>query len=206
MWKYKLFRELATGFYLVQLDLRDGAQFTADHVIAVHIIKDWKLCNDPEEYVGHMLDNRGRADFVQLKDIDVDQGADVGETILNLFLGIPNSRITSIIRLKPRTVKNSSYVQAANTAARFKDRRVTRQWTLQNSTQSTSATSSQASNCRKRRNQRTKSRKSTSKTVEKVKRLYKCELPPHLRPRKPVHAVPPVRSSTTSSAGCKNTF
>ena len=46
-------------------------RFIAEHVIAVHIIKDWKLCDDPEEYAMCLLDNRGRSDFVQLKDIEV---------------------------------------------------------------------------------------------------------------------------------------
>ena len=46
-------------------------RFTAEHAIAVHIIKDSKLCDDPEEYATCLLDNRGRSDFVQLKDIKV---------------------------------------------------------------------------------------------------------------------------------------
>ena len=51
LWKSKLFRELDVGFYWVQVDLRDSVQFTVEHVIAVHIIKDWKLCHDPGENV-----------------------------------------------------------------------------------------------------------------------------------------------------------
>ena len=43
---------------------------------------------------------------MQLRDIDVKRRVDVGKTILSLFLGVPNSRIAFIIRLKPRTEKN----------------------------------------------------------------------------------------------------
>lgn len=200
----------------MQLDLRNSAQFAAEHVIAVHIIKDWKLCNDPEEHVLCLLDNRGRSDFAQLKDIDVKRGTDIGETILSLFLGIPNSRITSIICLKPCTEKNSSYAQAAKTAAEFKDRRLTRRLSSQNSSLTTSSTSSQTSTRRRRGNQRAKSRKSKSNTIERMKKLYKHTLPSklHLQPRcaitsdlpwRPVHEEIPVRSLNTRS-GRKGTF
>ena len=78
LWKDKLFHELGAGFYWVQLDLRDGVQFAVEHVIAVHIFKEWKLRNDPEEYVACLLDNRGRSDFAQLQDIDGKRGTDAG--------------------------------------------------------------------------------------------------------------------------------
>ena len=125
-WKSKLFRELDAGFYWAQLDLRDSAQFAAEHVIAVRIVKDWKLCDDPEENVACLLDDRGRDDFAQVKDIDIKRGIHAGETILSLFLGIPNSPIASIIRLKPRAEKNSSHARAAQAAVEFKDKRMTR--------------------------------------------------------------------------------
>ena len=64
-----------------------------------------------------LLDNQGRYDFMQLRDINIKRGVDAGETILSLFVGIPNSQITSIIRLKPCTEKNSTYFQASWTAA-----------------------------------------------------------------------------------------
>ena len=152
LWKSKLFRELDAGFYWVQLDLRDSVQFAAEHVIAVHIMKDWKLCDDPEENVVCLLDNRGCHDFVQVKDIDLERGIDAGETILSLFLGIPNSRVTSIIRLKPRAEKNSSYARAVQTAVEFKDKRMTRHLSSQNSALNTSVTSSKTSARRKRGN------------------------------------------------------
>ena len=66
-------------------------QFTTEHAIAVHVIKDWKLCEDSKKNVMCLLVNRGRSDFVQLRNIDVKHGVDVGKTILNLFLGFPNS-------------------------------------------------------------------------------------------------------------------
>ena len=40
VWKSNLFRELVAGFYWVQLDLRNSVQFTAEHDIAAHIMKD----------------------------------------------------------------------------------------------------------------------------------------------------------------------
>ena len=122
LWKSKLFRELAVGFYWVQLDLRDGVRYTAEHVVAAHIFKDWKLCKDPEEYVACLLDNRGRSDFAQLLNIDRTDGTDAGEAIFSLFLGISDSRITSVIRIQPRTERNSTYNQAVRTAVKYKDK------------------------------------------------------------------------------------
>ena len=49
------------------------------------------MCEDPDENVMCLLDNQGQGDFAQLREIDVKCGVDVGETILSLFLGIPNS-------------------------------------------------------------------------------------------------------------------
>ena len=38
-----------------------------------------------------LLDNQGRGDFVQLRDVGVKRRVDAGETILSLFLSILNS-------------------------------------------------------------------------------------------------------------------
>ena len=204
LWKSKLFRELAVGFYWVQLDLRDGVQFTAEHVIAVHIFKEWKLCNDPEEYVACLLDNRGRSDFVQLQDIDGKRGTDVGENIFCLFLGIPNSRITSVIRLQPRTEKNSTYSQAADTAAKYKDKRLTRRLSSQYSSLTTSTTSSRSKNSRRRGKQRAKSRTSKSNTIERVKRLYNRALHStlHLQPMTVINSDLPRKSESGNTSEC----
>ena len=59
LWKSKLFCDLAVGFYWVQLDLRHSVQHAVEHVVAVQILKDWKLCEDPNENVACLLDNRG---------------------------------------------------------------------------------------------------------------------------------------------------
>ena len=125
-------------------------------------------------------------DFVQVKDIDVKRGTDAGENVLSLFLGIPDSRITSIISLKPRTEKNSSHARAAQTAVEFKDKRMTRHLSLQNSASKTSVTSSKASTRGKRGNKRARGKKSKSNTVERVKKLCKRTSPsgPKLRPRR----------------------
>ena len=56
------------------------------------------------------MDNHGEGDFVQLSDDDVKCRVDVCETIFCLFLEIPNSHLTSIIKLKPRTKNNSACV------------------------------------------------------------------------------------------------
>ena len=85
----------------MQLNLHDSVQFAAGHVVADHVIKDWKMCEGPNENGVYLLDNRNQDNFVQLRDIHVKCRVDVGETILSLFLGIPNSQITSIIRPKP---------------------------------------------------------------------------------------------------------
>ena len=41
-WKTKLFRDSPEGYYWVQVDLKDSLQFTAEHIFAVHIFKDWR--------------------------------------------------------------------------------------------------------------------------------------------------------------------
>ena len=50
----------------------------------------------------------------------------VGKKILNIFLDLPNCQIIAIIKLKPYTEKNSTYVQALWTEVTFKDRRWTK--------------------------------------------------------------------------------
>ena len=170
-----MFCDLAVGFYWVQLDLRDGVQHAVEHVVAVQILKDWKLCEDPNENVACLLDNRGRRDFVQLRDVDVKRGIDVGETIFSLFLEIPNSRLTSIIRLEPRVGKNSTYYQASRTAAEFKDRRLTRQSCAISLTNLSSSTTSEVRTPRQRnkgksRGRKTKAKKAGLQVINKYKR------------------------------------
>ena len=60
-------------------------QFVAEHAVAVYIIKDWKTCEDPDENVMCLLDNRSRGDFVQLRVSDIKCRVDAGKTILSLF-------------------------------------------------------------------------------------------------------------------------
>ena len=60
-------------------------------------------------------------------DIDIKRSIDMGETIFSLFLGISNSRVTSIMKLKPHAEKNSTHVEASCTAVAFKDHHLTRQ-------------------------------------------------------------------------------
>ena len=89
--------------------------------------KDWELCEDPDGCVACLIDNRDRVDYEQRSDVDVQSEIDAGETILSLFLGIPKCRITSIIKVKSGTRKNSTYAQASRTAKEYADCRVTRQ-------------------------------------------------------------------------------
>ena len=56
--KSNLFCELVVRYYWVQLDLRDSAQFTIEHVVAVHVFKDQQLCEDPGENAACLIDNR----------------------------------------------------------------------------------------------------------------------------------------------------
>ena len=58
---------------------------------------------------------------MRICDVNVKCGINAGETIFSLFLGMPNSRVTSIMKLKPCTKKNSVCVQASRTAAAFKN-------------------------------------------------------------------------------------
>ena len=93
----------------MQVDLRDSIKFTAEYVIAVYILMDWKLCNNPKQNIAFLTDNREGGDYIQKCDLNKVSNVDVGEQIFSLFLNLPNSRIMSIIRLKSRTAQNSTY-------------------------------------------------------------------------------------------------
>ena len=108
------------------MDFRDSVLFTAEYIIVIQILKDQRLCDNSSNNVVILMDNRGRGDFVQVCNINVKHDINVGETIFSLFLGTPNSHITSIMKLKPQTEKNSTCVQALHTAAAFKDHCLTR--------------------------------------------------------------------------------
>ena len=62
----------------------------------------------PSENVTYLMANRGQGNFAQLCNINVKNRVNVGETIFSLFLGIPNSYLTSIMKLKPHGAKNSA--------------------------------------------------------------------------------------------------
>ena len=173
-WKSKIFCELEIGFCWVQLDLRDSAQCAADHAVAMHIFRDWRLCDDPEENVMRMVDNRGRADFVQLKDANVKSGIDAGEAMFRLFLGATNSRIASIVKLKQRAEKNSAHAQASRTAERLASRRSERLFSLESKTIKTSSRPSQSQSCRKRGSSRSRSGMSNSdRAIKRVINRHK---------------------------------
>ena len=87
----------------------------------VHILADWRLCNDPKQHIAFLTDNREGGDYVQRCDIDDSTDVDVGERIFSLFLNLPNSRIMSIIRLKSHTQQNSTYMQASYTEFDYRD-------------------------------------------------------------------------------------
>ena len=50
------------------------------------------------------------------------------EKIFNLFFSLPNCRIILIIRLKPCTKKNSTYMKVSRINSTYKDIRLTRQF------------------------------------------------------------------------------
>ena len=127
IWKSKLFRELKVSYYWVQLDLRDSLPVVAEHAVAVHIMKDWELFKDLDGCAASLTDNRGSVDYVQRSDVDAQSRIDAGTTIFSLFLRMPTCRITSIIKVKSNTRKNSTYAQASRGAKAHADRRMTRQ-------------------------------------------------------------------------------
>ena len=112
----------------MQVNLRDCIKFTAEHIIAVYILTDWKLCNNPKQNIVFLTNNREGGDYIQKCDIDELSDVDVGEQIFSLFLNLPNSRITSIIRLKSCTRQNSTYKQASRTELEYRDQWLTRQF------------------------------------------------------------------------------
>ena len=79
-------------------------------MVVVHIFKNWQMSEDPSKNVACLMGNCDQGDFVQLSDIDVKCGVDVGDIIFSLFLRIPNSCLTSIIKLKPCAMKHSAYL------------------------------------------------------------------------------------------------
>ena len=119
----------------MQLDLQDSLKFTAEHVIAVYILTDWKLCNDPKQNIAFLTDNRDGGDYVQKCDVNELTDVDAGEKIFRLFLNLPNSRIMLIIRLKSRTWQTSTYKQASRIELEYRDRRLTRQFSSTRSMQ-----------------------------------------------------------------------
>ena len=84
----------------MQVDLKDSLQFAAEYVFAVHIFKDWRQYTESIQKIAYLIDNRGRGDYVQRGDVKNASDKNVGDHIFNLFLGLANSRLTSIIRLK----------------------------------------------------------------------------------------------------------
>ena len=90
--------------------MKDSLRFTAEHVIAIHIFKDWRQCTDPMQRIAYLIDNYRRGDYVQRGDIKTNSNINVGDKIFSLFLELSDSRVTLIIRLKPRIDKNSTYL------------------------------------------------------------------------------------------------
>ena len=57
MWKKKLFHESLVGSYWIQLNLSVSLNFVAQHIVAVNIIKDWRLCSSLDQTVAILTDN-----------------------------------------------------------------------------------------------------------------------------------------------------
>ena len=73
--------------------------------------------------MAYLLDNGGRGDYIQKYNVADELDDNVREKILNIFLGLLNYWIISIIKLKPYTKKNSAYVQALQIELTCEDRR-----------------------------------------------------------------------------------
>ena len=110
--------------------MKGSTLIPTEHVCAVHIFKDWKKCKDSSQRIAKIIDNRDNADYVQKEDVEDLSDENVGDKIFKLFLGMEHSRLTNIINLKRRQHKDSAYHQAVKTEARFIDRRITRQFTV----------------------------------------------------------------------------
>ena len=94
--------------------MKESLHFAAEHVIAIHIFKDWRHCTNPTQKIAYLINNRKRGDYVQRGDIENDSDTNVGDKIFSLFLGLSDSRVKVIIRLIPRTDKNSIYIGITN--------------------------------------------------------------------------------------------
>ena len=65
-----LFSMLSVGIYWVQVNLKEGINLAAYHIIVVSIIKNWNHCRLPGEIIAIMQDNRGEIGLVQKEDIN----------------------------------------------------------------------------------------------------------------------------------------
>ena len=79
------------------------------------------------------------------------QDTNVREKILSLFLGVSSCRVVSIIKLKAREEKNSTYAQALQTVSKHKGRRITK-----NLYSSTSVPMLSAKTCKRKKSHRGK--------------------------------------------------
>ena len=164
VWMIKLFRECPVGFYWVQVDLKKSINIAADHVLAVQIVQDWKQCTLPKQRIAVLMDNSGRTCYVEREDVEDALDAEAGERIFNKFMNCEHIRLTSIVRLKCRTRKNSTYQQARATEQQLKNRRLTRQL---------STSSSSVSRGRfKKKGDGDKATKKTGKTLAKCMKRY----------------------------------
>ena len=75
--------------------------------------------------MSHLIDNIERGNYVQKSDVE-SQESNIRENILSLFLGVPSCRVVSIIKLKAREERNSTFVQASLAELKHKGHRITR--------------------------------------------------------------------------------
>ena len=166
-----MFRDRPVGFYCAQLDLKKSLSIAAEHLCVAHIFKDWKQCTDSKQRFAIIIDNQGRGDYVQKGDVEDLTSEHTGDTIFSLSLQLENSQVTSIIKLKRRTTRNSAYLQASETESLYLDRRITRQCRSPKviNAIATSEASSGGKKCGKRGKRGSgKQRKTINKNNEKV--------------------------------------
>ena len=96
-----------------------------EKVCAVHIFKDWRMCDDSSQRIAKIIDNRGRAHCIQKEDVEDLSDQDIGDKIFHLFLDMKYSRLTNIINFKRRQHKDSACHHAIKTETRYSSRSLT---------------------------------------------------------------------------------
>ena len=121
----KLYIESAVGVHWVQVDLTEGINLTAHHVIVAAIFKEWKRYVLLDDHVATIQNNRGETCITQKKDVDESNMTYTGENIFSSFLDVTATRLESILLVKSRTHNNSSHALASSVEIQLGNRHIT---------------------------------------------------------------------------------